>query len=87
MREYVVIVSKNCPSCEWLKKKLPPESGVKFLDVSVDPEAVRIARDLDIMAVPTFVVIDRELAELCALDKNMKPVKCVKRVRKPNKAR
>jgi len=85
LSEIVVITAKGCPGCEYLKRVLPADSGVKFLDITEDPEAARIAQELDIMTVPTFVVINREVNELCSLDKNFKPIKCVKRVEKPNK--
>jgi len=84
--EFVVIVAEGCPGCEHLKKALNPNSRIRFLDITKDAEAVQIAQELNIMAVPTFVAINRDLGELCSLDRDFKPVKCVKRIQKPNKA-
>jgi hypothetical protein len=81
--EIVVIVAEGCPACERLKETIPPDSGVRFLDVTKSEEAVRIASDLGIRAVPTFVAINHEENELCSLDRDFKPKKCVKRVEKP----
>lgn len=79
MKDYVIIVSKNCPSCNALKKALDGEKDIEFLDVTEDPRAEEIAEALDIRAVPTIVFINKKKGEICVLDDEFKPEKCIKK--------
>ena len=78
LSEIVVITAKGCPSCEMLKVMNQPDSGLKLLDIGENPRALEIVQKLEISKVPAFVLIKHDDGEICVLDKDFNPVKCVK---------
>jgi len=75
----VAIVAPGCPGCEMLKKYAKEKNlKIEFLDVTEDDRAASIAFKLNIMAVPTLVLM-KEMPDgikLCRLSDDMKIETC-----------
>ena len=75
--ELAMFTQDNCPHCKEVKEALKEyfESGdVIELNLSKDPEAQKLADELEVETVPTFISIKGKT--VCKLDFDFKPVSC-----------
>ncbi len=77
MGKIIVLVAEGCPACSRLRGKIGGNKKFEFMDVITNPDAKRLAHELGIHAVPSFLFPNKR-GELCALDDEGKAGKCTK---------
>ena len=80
----VVLVAEGCPACAELKVEIGNDKRFELMDVTSNPQAKRLAKELGITAVPTFLSPNKR-GEMCLLDDNGKAGKCIKEEHKHEK--
>jgi hypothetical protein len=75
MGKIIVLVAEGCPACSLLRGKIEGDNRFELMDVTMNPEAKRLAHELGIKAVPSFLYSNKR-GELCVLDDEGKAGKC-----------
>ena len=76
----IVISSRNCPSCNVLKKRVEKDQIMKdkfvFLNVEESEVAQLLAEAFNIMSVPSYISVDVKRGKImvCKWDDNMRNV-------------
>jgi hypothetical protein len=73
----IVLVAEGCPACSQLGEKIGGDNRFELMDVTTNPEAKRLAHELGVTAVPSFLYSNKR-GELCVLDDKGKAGKCVR---------
>jgi len=73
----IVLVAEGCPACAELKGKIGNDKRFELMDVTSNSDAKRLANELGVNAVPTFLYPDKR-GGICVLDDNGKAGKCIK---------
>lgn len=76
-----VLVAEGCPVCTDLKKKIVGDKRFEVLDVTSNPDALRLAHELGVKAVPTFLYPNKT-GGICVLNDDGKVGKCIKETKK-----
>jgi len=72
----IVLVAEGCPACAELKVEIGNDKRFELMDVTSNPQAKRLAKELGINAVPTFLSPNKR-GGICILDDNGKAEKCI----------
>jgi thioredoxin-related protein len=73
----IVLVAEGCPACADLKGKIGKDKRFELMDVTSNAEAKRLATELGVNAVPTFLYPNKT-GGICVLDDDGKAGKCIK---------
>ena len=84
MGKIIVLIAEGCPACSQLKGKLSGDKRFELMDVTSNPQARRLAKELKITAVPSFLFSNKR-GETCLLDDKGKAGKCIKEEHKHEK--
>lgn len=74
----IVLIAEGCPVCSQVKEQFGKNKNYELMDVTKNPEAMRLAKKLGVTGVPTFLV-NRKNGQVCALNDDGTVDKCTKK--------
>ena len=63
---HILVTKKDCQKCDWLKKKIPPNNGIDFIDAET-PEGMALLAYHEIFnedtQIPLLITADEQIIE------------------------